>query len=293
MSKVVELSQGEDRFRFDIIQSVVQNLRPDIEFEYIVTEPGEKFEQAFKSVLADRSMDNLRLSGFCQAAALSLREQTILEIRHIGVADAMIRNLKVVGRRDLDGWWPRNYMSAALRHQLSAQTYHIDISAAAIIFGTNSLARSVVAGLALSGMRQFLIADVDDAEAMKFVKDVSRLNFGLEVKAIPFLEVTQLPSSCSVAINCFSTIDREASTEIAFFNFLRAGGLWIDFGMNSNRVLFEDELRSIQSNILSAGLIWSRADVDWTKESLGLDLDQNDIFEKYQSIINNFGLSSS
>ena len=284
---VVELGSAQTQFRSQALEEILKS--QDIAWKGQPATP-EDFEERLQEVVSDSTTRQIRLEGWAQSQILQNRDHRILETAHLGVADAFVRT-PVPGASPQ--WWPRNFLAPAFREILARDITDLDLSGSAMIIGATPLARAAITAIASYGIRRFLLTDSDFGRAEEFDAEMKRRNFGYQIRLVRDSEVTQLPSVCSFAVNTVDELSEQFAREISYFNFLRPLGYWIDFGLNSFRQEFEEEILSTKARLESPAPIWALADANWLHQCFGIEDKSKELSERYQTILGKFGLSNS
>jgi hypothetical protein len=145
---------------------------------------------------------------------------------------------------------------------------YCDTSSAAIILGACDETRVVAAGLSRLGFKRILISDPDDAKTEKISQLIRKRLFGVTVQAISRSTLTQVPNTCSIAINLVGESEDIFLEDVSYLNFLRnsgsgkeKSGIWIDWTGATSAKGHADEISNAGAQILSADLIRAWRDV--------------------------------
>ncbi|MDZ4082042.1 MAG: hypothetical protein U1E10_03830 [Bdellovibrionales bacterium] len=145
----------------------------------------------------------------------------------IGFADALL----------LDRNEPPRAVSVLPQAMLSAlakEKVKFDMNGAGLIVGVNDLTRSMAASLTRLGLKRVMLIDADDKASEKMATALSRRLIGIQFEALSRSRLTQIPSEASIAVNLTyafddSILEESILEDVSYLNFLRDGGVWIDW----------------------------------------------------------------
>lgn len=168
-----------------------------------------------------------------------------------GAADAFLRTDR--------GWSPELFIEKSLHQTIIREAHHVDIRESAYIIGNGPLLR-VVAGVALGlGFRRVYLVGEDESDLLAQRDLLKRVFIGAEVLTLPAHSLTLQTVGASLLVNTFPLKDRpELSADLAYFNFMRKGGLVLDlYGFGGEQPVLDEALRAglrvIPAHLVSAG----------------------------------------
>jgi hypothetical protein len=135
----------------------------------------------------------------------------------------------------------------AIQASLAIQNIRIEFDGAGLIVGAVGLARAIAASLAKLGLKRIFIVDPDDQATKNLVASLSRRLVGIQFEALSRARLTQIPAEASVAVNLVeffddSILEESILEDVSYMNFLRPGGVWIDWTGASGDRGFADEI---------------------------------------------------
>lgn len=168
-----------------------------------------------------------------------------------GAADTFVRTSK--------GLSPQLFFEKSLHQTIIREAHHVDIRESAYVIGNGPLLR-VVAGVALGlGFRRVYVVGEDEEDLLEQKELLQRIFIGAEVLTLPTHSLTLQTVGASLLVNTFSLKDRpELSADLAYFNFMRRGGLVLDlYGFGGEQPVLDEALRAglrvIPAHLVSAG----------------------------------------
>lgn len=129
-----------------------------------------------------------------------------------------------------------------------------DMSGAGLIVGVTDFTRSIAASIARLGVKRIMLVDADDMKSEKMATALSRRLIGIQFEPLSRSRLTQIPSEASIAINLTHSFDDSILEEsiledVSYLNFLRAGGIWIDWTGASIERGFSDEIANAGATV--------------------------------------------
>ncbi len=167
----------------------------------------------------------LRLSGRANSHALTWlgsKGRVATEVAILGHADAILIEPGQPARAF--GVLPQAFVSAIAGRKLS-----YDLSGAAFILGAVEETKVIAASLSRLGFKRLMIVDTEDRKTEQLCQYLRRRLFGIEIEAVARRTLTQVPSEAAIAISLVDTNDTGMLEDISYLNFLRKGGVWIDW----------------------------------------------------------------
>lgn len=239
--------------RFEKLNSELKALGLESSFELITCTP-ETLDATIET--AKSRFDSIRFAGEAGTSALKNMTQVPAGIATLRTSDSLLKENGV--------WWPRCHLVDGINQTFAASESNIDIGGSVFILGAGSKARAVIAALSKIGFARINISDPDDEKSTALVEELKRSYFGVQFQQTPRNLVTQLPGVCSIAVNTVDAgEDAAGATELAYFNFLKTGGLWLDlalFPLNQN---LQAEAVSVGGILLDGFEVLARTDALW------------------------------
>ena len=186
------------------------------------------------------------------------------EVAILGVADAILAKpgepLRVVGVL------PQAFVAAIAS---TKQTY--EQTGAAILIGACDDTRAIAAGVARLGFTRIQFVDSDDKKSEQMVQLLRKRIFGVKFEAVSRASVTQLPNEASLAINLMRESEASLLEDISYLNFLKVGGLWIDWTHATERLGYSEEIANAGATIFRPETIRAWREILLVEQVLGLD----------------------
>lgn len=272
----VEISPDPERARFQALSRALAQAGLDNQVEFIEAD-AQNFNQELSG--AFRGFDQIRVGGELRTLAPSVLESLPAEVLSLQIADAFVRDPAVAGK-----WWPRCYLAEGIRREIVsgaqiaagdlAGKKDFDFTGAIFLLGETSEARAAVGAFSRLGFRKFSIACLDDDRGRIFVEELARRHFGIEFEFVPRIQITQLPAVHVFAINTLKVGEDDGMHgELVYFNFLKAGGCWLDLSFHAPNADLEAEARSVGAVIESGARIAAWTDAAWAEEAFAIKLD--------------------
>lgn len=207
--------------------------------------------------LADGDRRLLRLFGrSCTHAMtwLGAKGRVPTPVAVIGYADGVIQSSGQPMRAI--GVFPKAMVTA---FALSKWTF--DTSGAGLLVGACDKTRIVAAGLALLGLKKISIVDPDDTKSDALVQLLRRRLFGVDIVVLSRALLTQVPAEDSIAVNLVESSEAALLEDVSYLNFLRDGGVWIDWTRATSVLGLADEITNAGARVLPPEPIqmWSDA----------------------------------
>ncbi len=273
MSDVVRWCELSDRIdepaktRFQILNQEICKAGLETELTFAAADQAN-----LQHVLdqARSSYAQIRISGRLGAAVIELLDRFPSALASLKACDSLVY--------EGGQWWPRFFLVEGLNQTIASDAAGLDLGGSVLILGATSEAKASVAALSRIGFNKMIISDPNETLCSAFVQDIRRAYFGIQFQAIARRAVTQLPGVCSIAVNTLTVTEDENSIgELAYFNFLKPGGFWLDlsiFPLNSG---LQSEASSVGASVISAARVLARADCLWAASAFKVSID----FESY------------
>lgn len=210
--------------------------------------PTELGEEIYLNKMADltpeaHSVALVRLFGEAGREALAwlgVHGRASSEAAIIGFADALILDPNEAPRAV-------SVLPQAMLAALAKEKVKFDMNGAGLIVGVTDLTRSMAASLTRLGLKRIMLVDADDKASEKMATALSRRLVGIEIEPLSRSRLTQIPSEASVAINLTyafddSLLEESVLEDVSYLNFLRDGGVWIDWTAATVERGFSDEI---------------------------------------------------
>lgn len=135
----------------------------------------------------------------------------------------------------------------AMLTALAKQKVRFDMNGSGLIVGVGDLTRSMAAAIARLGLKRIMLVDADDNASEKMATALSRRLIGVQFEALSRSRLTQIPAEAALAINLTysfddSILEESILEDVSYLNFLRAGGIWIDWTGATIERGFSDEI---------------------------------------------------
>jgi hypothetical protein len=270
----VEIAHHPDQVRYQALEKTL--LLAGFESKVDFIEADElTFSEALQNAFPE--FEQIRIGGVLCELAPRLVGHLPAEILTLQMADAFVRDPTIPGK-----WWPRCYLSEGYHRTFVANGKNLDLSGAIFVLGSGGYARAAVGALARLGFSRFSIADLDDDRGQTFVDELKRRYFGAAFEFVPRHQITQLPAMHVVAVNTLPLgQDEGIHGELFYFNFLKAGGIWLDMDLHNPNPDLEVEARSVGALIESAANVVAWTDVVWVAEAFAIKLDATTLYSSY------------
>jgi hypothetical protein len=208
------------------------------------------FGKLAELVAADHPVALVRLFGQAGRDALTwlgAQGRASSEAAVIGYADGIL----------LDKSQPPRAVSILPQAMLAAmakEKVSFDMSGAGLIVGVSDFTRSVAASIARLGVERIMLVDADDQASEKMATALSRRLIGIQIEALSRSRLTQIPAEASIAINLTygfddSILEESILEDVSYLNFLRSGGVWIDWTGATIERGFADEIANAGATV--------------------------------------------
>lgn len=178
---------------------------------------------------------------------------------------------------ETDRWTGKSLVYEMIQRLLATKVKGLDLGGAAFVIGTDGNCRAVVAALARVGFGQINVTDSDGAKANRFVEEMKKIYFNVEFSCHDLKYLTQLPGVNSLVFNSYR-IDQDSGElcELYYFNFMKPGGVVLDFRLDSYESQFIQEARQVKSQIFQGYELCSMVDSIWSSDVLNKPLNVDD-----------------
>ncbi len=171
----------------------------------------------------------------------------------IGYADGLILNPSEPSRAV-------SVMPQAMLSAFAKEKVKYDINGAGLIVGVGDLTRSIAAALARLGLKRIMLVDSDDSAAEKMATALGRRLIGTQFEPLSRSRLTQIPSEASIAVNLTyafddSILEESILEDVSYLNFLRQGGVWIDWTAATVERGFADEIANAGATVFEPDLV--------------------------------------
>lgn len=125
--------------------------------------------------------------------------------------------------------WPENSLSLSAMKFISSQVKSLQSGRIAMIAGIQAMPFTFVQLLSRLGFNDIrFIVDLDETLEAQFAK-IRKKHFGVQLSLVKAQELTQMAAVASVLINTVDALDSKVTQNLRYFNFVKAGGLVIDY----------------------------------------------------------------
>lgn len=255
----------EEHGRFTLLSAALKSAGLENEVCFVSAD-----EDSLLTVVRNHEREGIgqfRLLGKLSEAAPRVFENVPGTMLMLKNADALVRGIE--GRL-----WPRNFLYEAFTQIVAEDLRGLDFVEGAFVNGANSAARTVIAALVRTGFRRFNLTDADEDLAKRFLEDLRSTFFNIQFQFTRRSAVTQLAGIHSIAVNTTSAdSDSTQLNELYYFNFLKAGGTWVEIPLAKANGALVNEARSVGAKVVPAERVNSLWDFVWAKSCLGVSLD--------------------
>ena len=287
MIQWAEISAFPEKLRYQTLSAALTSAGFPNEVSFI-----ESDDAGFDRVLeeAQAKYAQLRIGdslGHCIERTANRKSSVMHALR---IADAYVQTsvdgapVRAAEKSGIAGvsWWPKNYLVEGIQQAVVSDIESLDLSGAVFVLGAGAQSRSAVAALTKIGFGRFSISDPDEALGRSFIEEARATFFSNQFQLVPRHLITQLPSVHSVAVNTMVRgRDQGAIAELFYFNFLKAGGLWLDLPFVPNRDL-DSEATAVGASAEPGYRVAAWTDRAWARETLGVNLELEALVSAYE-----------
>ncbi len=205
---------------------------------------------------------------------------------------SLMLTLKCADTLTFDGerFWPRNFLYGAFGRIIANDISDIDLGGAAFVIGASPEARAAVAALARTGINRINLSDLDQENGEALVEEFRQSFFKVQFQFTPRAMVTQLPGVHSLVVNTIDAAqDPSGLQEFFYFNFLKAGGAWIEIPWGTVEPGLIQEARSVGAQIEPSTRVNAQWDAAWAgawlKGRLDVDSFRDNLAERFRQAI--------
>jgi shikimate 5-dehydrogenase len=178
--------------------------------------------------------------------------------------------------------WPRNFFQEGMQRLAAGDLGDLDLTGAAFVIGARPETRASIAALVRIGFRRINLTCIDDKRGEELLTDFKRTYFNVQFTFTPRSMITQLPGVHSIAVNTISMDDDpNRLSELFYFNFLKAGAIWIAVPMNSMSSPLIQEAKNVGAEVCEAALLAARVDQAWAESCFKVRLDHEKLRAEY------------
>lgn len=257
------------RSRFQILDEELKKAGLQTELVFETADPAN-----LRGVLdrARSSFAQIRFSGRLGTSVIPLFDRLPSALISLKACDSLVS--------ENGDWWPRFFLVEGLNQTIASDAAALDLGGSVLILGATSEAKATVAALSRIGFNKMILSDPDEKIGWAFVEELRRSFFGIQFQSVARKAVTQLPGICSIAVNTLTAIeDAKSIGELAYFNFLKPGGFWLDFSIFPLNSDLQSEAFSVGASSISAARVLARTDCLWAEAAFRVKID----FEAYAS----------
>lgn len=260
---IADPKRRSDEKRYLALSEAMKLSGLDNEMTFL-TSTAENIQNVLDSARNDFAQ--IRFVGQVGTWVLPILERIPSAVKSLKSADALVC--------ETHEWWPRFFLVEGLNQMLANDHAMLDLRGSVFIFGATSEARAVIAALSKIGFNKMIISDPDEAVCTAFVEDLRKSYFGTQFQSVPRQFVTQLPGICSVAVNTVSESDAgNSSSDLAYFNFLKAGGSWLDLSIFPLNASLKTEALSVGATVIEGAQGFAFADQLWASSVFNISID--------------------
>ncbi len=197
-------------------------------------------------------------------------------VKHVKVQSSWTTLLGVVDGMNKTplGWWPLCALYESFGPLLIDLGQELDTRGNVVVAGAGGTARIAIAAFFKAGFQNFLVTNIDSAEALKLIKEVKSRFFGMNIQMVPLEGIVLLPGESSVLINCTPSVeDNKLLTELSYLNFLRRPGFLFDLSRSFKPSILMQEAKDAGVRTVSGVELAARTDSLWAKWAFQVDLD--------------------
>ena len=275
MRRWVELATQNSESRFKLLQSELESIGIENEVSFIACSRDE-FKDALDGAMNDYDLIRIGAGlGELVTQAFPHQSERVLILK---TADCLFPIQK--------RWWSRSATYHGLQRNLSNVGSYLELDSKVLVVGAGAIARAGIAALVKMGFRKFSIANVDRSQVDALVTELSRSYFGVQFDFIPQEDLVMLTGDYGVAINTTPAIDKNLLLkELYYFNFLKIGGVVVDFMVEPRNSLLIQEARSVGAHTIEGYEIASWADAVWSKWCFGKSILRDSYNEKLCNVL--------
>ena len=161
-------------------------------------------------------------------------------------------------------WHPYLLLERAIHDVIVRDAHSLDFRASAYAIGNGAWLR-IIAGVALSfGFRKVFLVGENAVDLVRQQAMISRAFMGAEIVRVPVEALTLQPSGASFLINGLNLEGKpEISEDLAYFNFMQAGGVVIDLWSAVGQQNLLDEAKTAELRTVSSVEIDGQCEVIW------------------------------
>jgi shikimate 5-dehydrogenase len=265
MIKWCEITDAPGSTRFRFLDEELKRAGLETEFSSAVAN-----ESSLPEVLehALQTQNQIRVSGRLSSSVLAQLPRLPSSILSLKACDSLVC--------DKGEWWPRFFLVEGLNQTIAMDASALDLTGSVLILGASAEARAAVAALSRIGFNKMIVSSPRENEGEAFVEDLRRSYFGIKFQVVARNAVTQLPGVCSIAVNTLSRLeDAESISELAYFNFLKPNGFWLDLTLSPRNASLESEALSVGAAVVSGAKAIALTDKLWAESvfKTSIDLD--------------------
>ena len=222
-----------------------------------------------------KTVDQIRLQRPFNDRPQDFQNKATDLVNLLGSADAIVKKPE-------GAWWPENFLYEAFLEEFIRNIRRTDQTCHALIVGTGSASKVVIAALVKIGFSRFIITDRFEEKAKATIDQMKKKFFGINFEIAPPTSLMLLPGSSSVLVNCTPIIpDNLVLKDLYYLNFLRLPATIIDLNLVPPEPPLIEEGRRIGASVLCGYEIAAKSDVVWLKKALNIEIN----FENYKSFL--------
>lgn len=231
----------------------------------------ENFLEALEE--SKKNYDQIRIERPFGEKIVAQLPQVVSLAKSLGAADAYVQ---VEGK-----WWPENTLCEGMVSLTAKQLKGLDLTASVFVVGTGSAARSSIAAYAKLGFKKINITDRYTEKLQKFVQDMRRVFFGLNLQYTSLEKLTMLPGNHQVVINTTPLVESNTLLEeLYYFNYMHKEGIAIDMTLVPVETPFISEAKAVNATTVSGYEIAAWSDTVWLEKTLNISIETRKYAQK-------------
>jgi hypothetical protein len=254
------LSDIDERVRYDVISAELNKIGFQNSFSFVLC-PAPEITVAVNE--AQKKYSAIRIGGGLRNLVADFSPMLPSMMFALKSADALVI--------ENGSWSPRNFLLEGLQQTFAQAVASFDLHGSVFIIGATPEAKAVVAAVSRIGYKSVLLTDSDESRAKELLHSLKGGFFGLEIEFISPSQVTQLPGASMVAVNTLAAgADGGLLGELFYFNFLHAGGVWLDLALFPQNPHLQVEAETVGAIVADGVGVWARTDWIWARHCLAL-----------------------
>lgn len=268
--KWVEIGIDSSTERFSALSEYLKENNLENELDFVEATPSE-FEEKLHQCM--EKYDAIRIGR-------GLGEVVVGCFKHKSATMSLLKSADSLVKVD-DRWWLRSATYHSLQKKLSQIGEQLDLDSSVLVVGAGAMARVAVASFVKIGFKKFNISNKFDDQANELIKEFKRVYFSVDFNFVPKDELILLPGTNGVLVNTTPLSDQnDILDELYYFNFLKSGGIAMDFVVSPPETPLLKEAQDIGVHTVKGYEIASLADIIWAEWCFNVKLDHLKYQEK-------------